>query len=176
MSIYCKAIYRIGARSHSNKTHYVFTIMKHLPLFKLLIFSLTLTYVTYIPAHLTAQTPNQPEVEMDGTNVDNLPNDPQQMTTWRCNQEDKEIVVEVKDVDIWQKMLKNEGWQCQETLSVIPSGQEKFSCTPSKDIGILTIFWVKGQGEKEQMKAWLDELRKNPGMVCYISSSNQFWE
>ena len=44
----------------------------------------------------------QAEVEIDGTNIDDLPNDPQQITTWRCTQRDKKIVVEVKDVDIWQ--------------------------------------------------------------------------
>lgn len=150
--------------------------MKHLQLLKLLTFSLIFSHITYIPAHLNAQTSNQAEVEVDGTNIDNLPNDPQQMTIWRCNQGAKEIVVEVKDVAIWQKILDNEGWQCQETLSVIPSGQEKFSCTPPEIVGILTIFWVKGQGGKEQMQAWLNELSKNQNMVCYINPNHQFWQ
>ncbi len=149
--------------------------MKRLPLLKLLTFGLILTSANYIPGHLAAQIPKQPEMEMDGTNIDNLPNDPQQMTTWLCNQDTKEIVVEVKDVAIWPKMLENEGWQCQETLSAIPVNSEKFYCTPTKDIGILTVFWVKGEGGKEQMQAWLDELRKNQGMVCYINH-NQFWQ
>ena len=77
--------------------------MKRLPLLKLLTFGLILTSANYIPGHLAAQIPKQPEMEMDGTNIDNLPNDPQQMTTWLCNQDTKEIVVEVKDVAIWPK-------------------------------------------------------------------------
>jgi hypothetical protein len=150
--------------------------MKHLTLLKLLSFSLIVSHLTYIPAHVTAQMTNQPKLEMDANNIDNLPNDLQQMTTWRCNQGNQEIVVEVKDVDIWSKIVEKQGWQCQETLSVIPSGEEKFSCTPSEVIGILSIFWVKGQGGKQQMQAWLNELQEIPGMVCYINPNHKFWQ
>ncbi len=50
----------------------------------------------------------KPNVEINSASIDHLPNDPQQMISWRCNQVDKAIAVEIKDVDNWQKMLDSQ--------------------------------------------------------------------
>lgn len=122
------------------------------------------------------QTPPDFAPEMNGTNVDELPDDPQQMRTWRCTQEDKAIVVEAKDVPIWKEMVEGERWQCMEELSVIPPNDRKISCEPSEIIGILTIFWLEGKGGKQQMQEWMDRLTEEQGMVCTLEKTTLDWD
>lgn len=117
--------------------------------------------------------PNSPED--DSGNIDDLPNNPQQMFSWRCSKDNKTIAVEVKDVDNWQKLLDTQNWSCKEDLSIIPGNKGKFSCTPSADVGILTVVWLQGEGGKEQMQTWFDDLNKDQNMVCYQTRTNKFW-
>lgn len=114
------------------------------------------------------------ETEGDSNNIQNLPNNSQQMFSWRCTQGNQTIAVEVKDVDNWQKALKTDAWDCQEDVSMIPGNKGKFSCTPKEDIGILTVVWLQGDKGKQQMQTWFDNLNKN-NMVCYQSKTNKFW-
>lgn len=73
-------------------------------------------------------------------------------------------------------MLALENWSCQQDISVIPSESGKFSCTPQEDIGIITVYWLKGEGAKKQMLTWFDDLSNNQNMVCYQSRSDEFWD
>jgi hypothetical protein len=131
---------------------------------------------SYSSKNAQAQIEIKPNIDVNIPGLDDLPNNRQQMFLWRCSNEDKEIAVEEKDVDNWQKMLALESWSCQQDLSVIPSESGKFSCTPQEDIGIITVYWLKGEGAKKQMLTWFDELSNNQNMVCYQSRSDEFWD
>lgn len=135
-----------------------------------------LTYTFSISAQVQQVTPLESQGEVNNTNIDDLPDNTQQMTIWQCVKDNNKIAIEVKDVDVWQSMLQKEGWQCQQNLPLITIDKGKFSCTPQENIGILTIFWLEGDNGKNQMKAWFQDLTVNQGLVCYISRTNQFWD
>ena len=162
-------------------------------LFKITVFSLGLTFLhcSYLVEDAKGQVEVKPNVEIntptlndleipntqevEDSNLGELPNDPQQMFSWRCNQGNNSIAVEVKDVDNWQKILDVTSWSCQKNLSAILGDKGKFSCTPQEDIGILTVFWLQGEEGKEQMQTWFDNLNENHNMVCYKTRTNRFW-
>ena len=146
-------------------------------LFQLTLISLSFAFLNFsdLVKDAKAQTEIKPNLVADITNLGDLPNDPQQMLSWKCVNGNKAIAVEVKDVDNWQKMLDSQSWSCQEDLSVIPGESGKFSCTPQEDIGILTVVWLQGEGGNEQMQTWFDSLSKNQKMVCYKTRTNKFW-
>ncbi len=131
-----------------------------------------ITLLTTFPVVVVAQD----TIPNPSNNIDNLPNDPQQLTTWRCTQEDQAIAVEAKDIKGWQEMIEKEGWQCQEELSIIPSGDRQFSCEPEETIGILTVVWLKGTEGKEQMTTWMNKLENQQGMTCTKDETNPFWQ
>ena len=144
-------------------------------LFQITLISLSLTALNFSGSvkNIQAQTEIKLHAEINNSNVDDLPNDPQQMLSWRCFKGNKAIAVEVKDVNNWQKMLDNQDWSCKKDLSVIPGESGKISCTPRDDIGILTVYWLQGEGSKEQMQTWLDYWSKD--MACYKAQTNKFW-
>jgi hypothetical protein len=150
--------------------------MKHFKKLTSILIGTTLGLISFIPQQIQAQTPPAPSPQMDGSNIDELPDNPQQMRTWRCTQLDKSILVEAKDVPIWKEMIEGEGWQCMEDLSAISSDERKLSCDPSEVIGILTIIWLEGKGGKQQMQDWNDQLDQQQGMVCTMDSTSPYWD
>ncbi|PSF35043.1 hypothetical protein C7H19_18040 [Aphanothece hegewaldii CCALA 016] len=124
-----------------------------------------------ISTPLLAQVPS-------GTNIDELPDDPQQMKTWRCRQGDRAIVIEAKDVSIstWQGIIETQGWQCVEELSTISDDERTFSCESNNGvINIVTAIWLEGKGGKQQMQTWMNELQSK-NMTCTADFTNQYWE
>jgi hypothetical protein len=143
-------------------------------LFYLTLFSFSFTLVNFVYPVKNVQ--GQMELKPNMDNLGDLPNNSEQMFSWRCRNGNKKIAVEVKDVEDWQKILKNQGWSCQEDLTPIAGDKGKFSCTPQADIGILTFVWEQGEGSKQQMQTWFDDLTNNHNMVCYKSRTNEFWD
>ncbi|ACK66355.1 conserved hypothetical protein [Rippkaea orientalis PCC 8801] len=137
-----------------------------------------LSIFTALPSLILAQEtlPNQPGLEDNSTNIDDLSNDPQQLKIWRCSQEEQVIAVEAKDNSIWQEMIEKGGWQCLEALSAIPGGDRKFSCEPQNTLGLVTVFWLEGKGAKQQMSSWMTELENQKGMTCTKDETNPFWQ
>ena len=150
--------------------------MKHLTRLTGILVGTSLSFLSFVPPEIQAQIPPEPAPEIDGTNIDALPDNPQQMRTWRCTESDQAIVVEAKDVPIWKEMIEGDGWRCIQELSVIPANDRKFSCDPSEVIGILTVFWLEGKGGKQQMQDWMEQLNKQQGMVCTMGTTNPYWD
>jgi hypothetical protein len=127
---------------------------------------------------LQAQTPilpPPPTSENGNPNIDDLPNNPQQMKTWVCNQDNKAITVAAKDVKTWKPIIEGEGWECQEKIPMIAGGEPQLSCEPEEIIGILTVTWLQGKDWKPQMGSWLSQL-KGQGLSCTVSKTNPYWE
>jgi hypothetical protein len=150
--------------------------MKHYKILGLITVGTALSFLSFVLQGIQAQIPPEPASEMDGTNIDELPDDPQQMRIWRCTQADKTIVVEAKDVPIWKEMIEGDGWQCTEELSFIPANERKFSCEPSEIIGILTVFWLEGKGGQQQLQDWMDRLNKQQGMICTMDKTSPYFD
>ncbi|MGL5036053.1 MAG: hypothetical protein ACRC6M_19885 [Microcystaceae cyanobacterium] len=113
------------------------------------------------------------------TNLDNLKNSPDQLTTWACNSADKSqmVAVEVKEIDFWQNLIaENKNWQCGQNLPDIPGKKNTFSCEPTDTIGLISVYWLQGKGGEAQMKNWMTALANNHNLVCTSSFTNQFWE
>lgn len=129
-----------------------------------------------IPFPLLAQVFSQSQRELDGTNIDDLPNMPQQMRTWRCSQGNQAVAVEAKDTSIWQEVIETNGWQCLEQLSVISDNERKFSCEPNEGnfVAIITTIWLEGKEGKQQMQTWMNALQSK-NMTCTTSMTNQDW-
>jgi hypothetical protein len=124
------------------------------------------SYLTVGSPFLHAQVPSLPKPLNQNTNLEDLPNNSQQQRSWECSQGKNAIEVEAKDVSIWKEMIEQGGWECQEQLTAISEGDLKFSCDPSEPIGLLTVVWLSGEGGKQQMQTWIDELNNRQGMVC----------
>ena len=146
--------------------------MKQLFQVSLIYLSLVVFSISYSVKNAQAQTEITSNIEISNTNIDDLPNDPQQMFSWQCVNDNKEIAIEVKDVDNWQQMLENQNWSCQENLSILPTESGKISCTPPEGIGILSISWLQGEGAKEQMQTWFNYLSNSENMTCYQAQTN----
>jgi hypothetical protein len=109
------------------------------------------------------------------TNVDDLPNNPNQLETWYCNQENQGILVEVKLINNWQDTMKTNQWQCQEQLVNLPDNAPQFSCeSDESEINLITITWIKGNEGKSPMKNLISAF-ENQNMVCTIDLTNPFW-
>lgn len=125
---------------------------------------------------LKAETPSEiPKIIP--TDVDDLPNNTDQMKTWSCSQGNQEILVEVKMVKNWQEIMEMETnqWQCQEQLVKIPDNAVQFSCESDENtINLITVTWIKGNEGKSPMKNWINTL-ENQSMTCTFDRTNPFW-
>ncbi|ACK69312.1 conserved hypothetical protein [Gloeothece citriformis PCC 7424] len=117
---------------------------------------------------ISAQTPEG--------NLDDLPDDPQQMRTWACNNGDNQIEVEAKDVNYWKPIIETDGWQCNEQIKPIAQSDVKLSCDPYDVIGNLTIVWLNGEQKQQQMQNWMTQLTSQPGMICRMSNEGTWGE
>ncbi|WP_013320424.1 hypothetical protein [Gloeothece verrucosa] len=122
---------------------------------------LCLGSLTAITQPLSAQSGN--------TNLDNLPDNSQQMRIWGCSKGESSIEVEAKDVNIWKDMIEGGGWQCNEQIEPIAQSDVMLSCDPYDVIGNLTLVWLNGEQGKQQLQAWMKQLSEQPGMICRIS-------
>ncbi|WP_373478344.1 hypothetical protein [Geminocystis sp.] len=125
---------------------------------------------------LKAQTPSKIPTIIPAA-VDDLPNDPNQLKTWYCNQGNQGILVEVKMVTNWQETMEMETnqWQCQEQLINIPDNAVQFSCESDENtINLITVTWLKGNEGKSPLKNWINTF-ENQNMACTIDLTNPFW-
>lgn len=121
------------------------------------------------------QFPSNAPSDINQTNIDDLPNNVQQMTTWGCRQQNQFVSVEVKDVTNWQEVIETNGWQCAEQLSAIPDNSPQFSCESNNgDINIITTTWLTGTGGKQQMQSWIKAFQ-DMSMTCTTDETNPFW-
>lgn len=120
---------------------------------------------------------SSPVLAQSQTNIDDLPNLPQRMRTWRCSQGNQAIAVEAKDDSLWKEIIETNGWQCSEQLSVIPDNEHQFSCEPTEGdfIAIITTTWLEGKGGQQQMQTWMNALQSKD-MTCTTSVTNPYWE
>jgi NADH dehydrogenase FAD-containing subunit len=151
----------------------VFTISeRHLGIAMLL----SVVWGNLILSPLKAQTPSQIPTIIPA-DVDDLPNNTDQMKTWSCNQENQQILVEVKMVKNWQEIMEMETnqWQCQEQLVNIPDNAIQFSCESDENtINLITVTWIKGNEGKSLMKNWINTF-ENQSMACTVDRTNPFW-
>ncbi|HAC63992.1 MAG TPA: hypothetical protein DCF68_10750 [Cyanothece sp. UBA12306] len=152
--------------------------MKNFKLNSQIFLPVMMSYLIALPNIVLAQNSrtNLPEIENKPTDINELPNDSSQLTIWRCTQDKKMIVVEAKNVTIWQEMIEKGGWACIKALEPIPGGDRKFSCEPQEIIGIVTIFWLEGKGGKQQMTNWMNDLGNKNEMTCTKDETNVFWQ
>lgn len=142
--------------------------------FKLLIaIGLNIVLFNLIPSVVLAQIVSQSQRQINDTNIDDLPNLPQELRFWRCSAEDKAITVEAKDTSVWQEIIETNGWQCSEQLSVIADNENQFSCEPTESNldAIITTTWLEGKGGEQQMQSWMNAFQSK-GMTCTTESSN----
>jgi hypothetical protein len=127
------------------------------------------------PYNSQAQLP-LPIVQADNSsNVDDLPDNSQQMRTWQCTQGNQEVAVEAKDVSFWKEVIEGTQWQCSEADIDIPDGNITFSCEPDDIIGILTVVWLRGEGARTQMLTWLNDLNTNYDLICTKGKTSADW-
>jgi hypothetical protein len=120
---------------------------------------------------LTAQVPSTPDTDSDSGSIDDLSDDPNQMTIWTCRQGDKKIEVEAQKYSAWQKKIEEEGWECSQPQQFPDqvSGATQFNCEPEEGtLGILTVTWLEGEGGNEQMQAWMEEIESKPDQGCQM--------
>jgi hypothetical protein len=110
-------------------------------------------------------------IQAQNNNLGDLPNDRQQMKSWKCERADKAIEVEAKNVAIWKETIEEEGWKCQEKVSDTTSKTLQFSCEPNDTIGILTVVWLQGEDANEQMETWIKKLGDRQGISCQMAQT-----
>jgi hypothetical protein len=111
------------------------------------------------------------------SNVDDVLRDPTQLTIWVCNSGDKMVAVEVKDISFWNQLTQeSKVWQCAQKLPDIPGKKQTFSCEPTETMGLISVYWLKGDGGQDQMKSWMTALTNKYNMVCTTSETNKYWE
>lgn len=119
--------------------------------------------------------PSADEVRPE-TDIDDIVDQATQQLTWICRQNSQEVAVEVKEIDDWQSSLNpDKTWQCEQNLPTIPDDSASFSCEPNARMGLITVFWLKGEGGKVQMKDWMQRFANDQNMVCTRAESNTLW-
>jgi hypothetical protein len=109
--------------------------------------------------------------------LDDITDQPTQLMTWVCQNGEKAIAVEVKEMDDWQRLTnKDSTWQCGQNIPTIPDDSPSFSCESSTTMGLMTVFWLAGEDGNAQMKTWMNDLANDQNLVCTRSQSNAFWE
>ncbi|MCT0252478.1 hypothetical protein KQ311_01210 [Synechocystis sp. CS-94] len=122
---------------------------------------------------------NIPTVEeaLDNPDVDDITDQPDQLITWVCKSGDKTVAVEVKELQNWQETVDpDQTWQCEQNIPVVDPGDSTFSCETNATMGLITVFWLEGEGGKAEMTSWMNNLANNQNMVCTHGQTNPFWE
>lgn len=109
--------------------------------------------------------------------VDDITDQPDQLVTWVCKNGDKTVAVEVKELEDWQGAInQDQTWECEQNLPSIEPGDSTFSCETTATMGLITVFWLEGEGGKAEMTSWMNNLANDRNMVCTHGQSNPFWE
>ncbi|MEB3311382.1 MAG: hypothetical protein VKJ02_14235 [Snowella sp.] len=122
------------------------------------------------------RVPNAQDV-LRNQNLDDITNDPQQLKTWLCRSGSQQIAVEIKEIAFWNQLTEaNKNWKCTQTIPTIPDKTRSFSCEPTDTMGLISVYWLKGDQGKETMKGWMNTLANQYNMVCTRTQTNSFWE
>jgi hypothetical protein len=109
--------------------------------------------------------------------LDDITNTPTQLTTWVCNNGDKQIAVETKEITFWNQLTEaNKSWQCSQNIPTIADKKRSFSCEPNDTMGLISVYWLKGKDGKATMQGWMDSLANKYNMVCTRTETNVYWE
>lgn len=109
--------------------------------------------------------------------LDDINNTPQQLTTWVCNNGNKQIAVETKEISFWNQLTEaNKNWQCSQNIPAIADKTRSFSCEPNDTMGLISIYWLKGKDGKTTMQGWMNGLANKYNMVCTKTETNAYWE
>lgn len=108
------------------------------------------------------------QAQTNNGNLEDLPNNSQQATSWACAKGSNRVEVEAKDVNHWQELMQGQGWQCDQQIDPIALGDLRLTCEPYNVIGILSIAWIKGEQGQQQLQTWKDQLGQKPGMICTL--------
>lgn len=122
---------------------------------------------------------NVPSVQdaLSDPNLDDITDQSDQVVTWVCKQGNNSVAVEVKEWDDWQEIVDaNKQWECNQDIPVIPSDEPTFSCETSTTMGLISVFWLEGEGGQEQMGEWMNSLANNRNLVCTHGQTNPFWD
>ncbi len=135
------------------------------------IFTFSLVILLSFALDLLANKPHQLLAETRIKNLGELSNDPDQLTSWNCRNQEDGILVEAKNDKTWKSIIEQKSWTCQEGLSDIPTGALKFSCEPTEDgiISILTVIWLTGKDKNKQMGQWIHQFSDEYNMVCSMA-------
>ena len=133
----------------------------------LLFFSLNLSTQSSLKVIAQSNSPNSD----DGT--DTL----DQMTSWICSTSEDKILVEAKNDNTWKSIVEQNKWNCQPGLSDTSKGNLKFTCEPSEDgiISLVTITWLTGSDQNQQMGRWIHELADEYNMICSMAKV-ELWD
>lgn len=122
------------------------------------------------------QIPNAQD-SLKNSQLDDITNTPTQLTTWVCNNGDRQIAVETKEISFWNQLTAaNKDWKCAQNIPTIPDKKRSFSCEPNDAMGLISVYWLQGKGGKTTMSGWMDSLANKYNMVCTRTETNVYWE
>lgn len=122
------------------------------------------------------QIPNAQD-SLNNPQLDDITNTPSQLTTWVCNNGDRQIAVETKEISFWNQLTAaNKDWKCAQNIPTIPDKKRSFSCEPNDAMGLISVYWLQGKGGKTTMSGWMDSLANKYNMVCTRTETNVYWE
>ena len=138
---------------------------------KLSFFTFSIVILLTFALDVLANKHHQLLAENKMKNLGDLSNDPEQLTSWNCRNQEDSILVQVKKDNTWKSIIEQKNWTCQEGLSDIPTGALKFSCEPTEDgiISILTVIWLTGKDQNKQMGQWIHQFSDEYNMVCSMA-------
>jgi len=114
---------------------------------------------------------------LQNPDLDTVDNDPTQLFTWICANQTSVIAVESKEINTWSAIANRQSsWQCRQEIPQIPDQSLSFSCEPSQNLGLITVFWLQGTGGPTQMKNWMTALANEHNLVCTANQSNPYWQ
>ncbi|MFM7574039.1 MAG: hypothetical protein ACKO4S_13030 [Snowella sp.] len=122
------------------------------------------------------QIPNAQD-SLSNPQLDDITNTPSQLTTWVCNNGDRQIAVETKEISFWNQLTAaNKDWKCAQNIPTIADKKRSFSCEPNDAMGLISVYWLQGKGGKTTMSGWMDSLANKYNMVCTRTETNVYWE
>lgn len=122
------------------------------------------------------QIPNAQD-SLKSPQLDDITNTPTQLTTWVCNNGDRQVAVETKEISFWNQLTEaNKDWKCAQNIPTIPDKKRSFSCEPNDTMGLISVYWLQGKGGKTTMSGWMDSLANKHNMVCTRTETNVYWE
>jgi hypothetical protein len=96
-----------------------------------------------------------------------------QTFSYVCSQENDQVLVELQNVQNWQSIIQ---WNCSKKTADVPAGSVKFSCEPQNEgvIAIITVTWLKGTDEQQQLAQWMQQFATQQDMFCSLAKT-EIW-